>query len=70
MDYVLFFPPQNILLRYGKAHNLTFVLPPQKTHIFPILEPFQAKFAKGAPYQGDKSNIFTVHAKWNKREVT
>lgn len=62
---------QNIFLRYGWKHNLTFVLPAKRTWMFTYKSAFNVKLAKSYP-SWNKENVFqlfTFHSIWNHQQV-
>ena len=61
---------QNIFLRYGWKHNLTFAVPQAKTWMFSFKERFRAEFAHKYSWSPrNVFNFFIFHSIWNKYQV-
>lgn len=61
---------QNIFLRYGWSHNLTFAVPQTKTWMFSFKERFRAEFAHKYSWSPrNVFNLFIFHSIWNKYQV-
>lgn len=54
---------QNIFLRYGAKHDLTFAMPP-KSWMFPFSEPFNASFVLDGPWKRLNFDMFVFHSVW------
>ena len=63
---------QNILLRFGRANNLNFVLP-AKHHFFGYQRsPFKRSMIRGTLWEkaGLEYDMFLLHSVWNHREIS
>ena len=62
---------QNVFLRYGWEHNLTFVLPEKKSWMFSFKTLFNALDARTYPSWNKKNefDMFIFHSIWNYKEV-
>ena len=61
---------QNILLRYGLANNLNFVLPSKGPHLGEN-KPFERSMIRGTPWEkaGLQYHMFLSHSIWNHLEI-
>ncbi len=59
---------QNILLRYGVKHDLTFAMPPN-SWMFHIIDAFDADQVLLGPWRHLEFDIFAFHCRWNYDEV-
>ncbi|CAB3378646.1 Hypothetical predicted protein [Cloeon dipterum] len=59
---------QNILFRYGEAHDLNFVLPSKNNYLGKEV-PFNRTQIADVPWSGIGYDIFAVHTVWNFAEV-
>jgi len=57
---------QNILLRHGNKHNLTFALP-KNSWMFDFNRPFELKMLSNPPWTS--IDLFVFHSVWNYEEV-
>ena len=61
---------QNIFLRYGWKHNLTFVVPQAKTWMFTFKDRFRADLAHTYSWSPrNLFNFFIFHSIWNRYQV-
>lgn len=66
---------QNILMRYGLAHNLSFVLP-AFGHMFNTVGTFRRDLLKGTPWDqviratGGSYDMHVLHSRWNRPEIS